>query len=60
MALRSADGSAIESPEGFPLVAILTAPCGAGVGIWRLFQKCSRINMRLSANGKRGLIMRLG
>lgn len=26
MALRSVDGSAIESPEGFPLAAILAAP----------------------------------
>lgn len=43
MALRSVDGSAIESPEGFPLVAILAAPGGAGVGFWRLFQKCSRV-----------------
>lgn len=31
MALRSVDGSAIESPEGFPLAAILAAPGGAGV-----------------------------
>lgn len=31
MALRSVDGSAIESPEEFPLAAILAVPGRAGV-----------------------------
>lgn len=32
MALRSVDGSAIESPEGFPLVAILAGAGGTDIG----------------------------
>lgn len=56
MALRSVDGPAIESPEGFPLVAILAAPGGARVWLWCLVQKISGVSDIGSAlrSGKRG------